>query len=124
MPEWLHTACGTVYSSQAPPLMCPVCAPRTAWESGWKYVGPSRPKAYKGRRRRRRNPIGPERRKALYARDGNRCVVCKSPDDLTLDHKIPISKGGDNSDENLQTMCHPCNQRKADAVEGDERMSE
>ncbi|MBK7763255.1 MAG: HNH endonuclease [Bacteroidetes bacterium] len=35
---------------------------------------------------------------------------------MTIDHIIPKSKGGDNSLENLQPMCHTCNMHKADKV--------
>ena len=35
---------------------------------------------------------------------------------MTIDHIVPKSKGGDNSLENLQPMCHTCNSRKADKL--------
>ena len=30
----------------------------------------------------------------------------------TIDHIVPISRGGDNRYSNLQAMCRPCNSRK------------
>lgn len=34
----------------------------------------------------------------------------------TIDHVVPLSKGGDEKDEkNLKVACYPCNQRKADS---------
>ncbi|WP_311210900.1 MULTISPECIES: HNH endonuclease [unclassified Aeromicrobium] len=52
-------------------------------------------------------------RKATMERDGHRCVACGSEDDLTVDHIIPIIKGGEPTDEsNLRTLCRPCNLRK------------
>lgn len=41
-----------------------------------------------------------------------KCVVCSSPDDLTIDHIVPVSVGGSNEKTNLQVMCRPCNSRK------------
>ncbi|MDE3025990.1 MAG: HNH endonuclease, partial [Acidobacteriota bacterium] len=53
-------------------------------------------------------------RRALFARDGWRCVYCGSGGRLTLDHVIPRSRGGDSSWENVVTACAPCNLRKGD----------
>jgi len=33
---------------------------------------------------------------------------------MTIDHIVPKSKGGLNTIENLQPMCHTCNTKKAD----------
>jgi 5-methylcytosine-specific restriction endonuclease McrA len=35
---------------------------------------------------------------------------------MTIDHILPKSKGGSNSIENLQPMCHTCNTQKADII--------
>ena len=35
---------------------------------------------------------------------------------MTIDHIIPKSKGGTNTLENLQPMCHTCNTHKADKI--------
>lgn len=59
-----------------------------------------------------RKPVPHKVRKAVFERDAYRCVCCGTHLDLTLDHKIPVSKGGDNTMENLQAMCMPCNNRK------------
>jgi 5-methylcytosine-specific restriction endonuclease McrA len=56
-------------------------------------------------------------RKNLYARDGNTCMYCGEKfhgADLTLDHIIPKSRGGDGSWHNLVCACKKCNHRKAD----------
>jgi 5-methylcytosine-specific restriction endonuclease McrA len=55
-------------------------------------------------------------RRALFARDGWRCVYCGSSGRLTLDHVVPRSKGGDSVWENVVTSCAPCNLRKADKL--------
>jgi 5-methylcytosine-specific restriction endonuclease McrA len=52
-------------------------------------------------------------RRALFARDGWRCVYCGSSSGrLTLDHVVPRSKGGESIWENVVTACAPCNHRK------------
>ena len=52
-------------------------------------------------------------RRALFARDGWRCVYCGSTGGrLTLDHVVPRSRGGDSVWENVVTACAPCNLRK------------
>jgi 5-methylcytosine-specific restriction endonuclease McrA len=54
-------------------------------------------------------------RRALFARDGWRCVYCgTSGGRLTLDHVVPRSKGGESIWENVVTACAPCNLRKGD----------
>jgi hypothetical protein len=48
----------------------------------------------------------------VFDRDGHKCVYCSSTNQLTLDHKIPQSKGGSHDPENLVTCCLPCNSSK------------
>jgi 5-methylcytosine-specific restriction endonuclease McrA len=56
-------------------------------------------------------------RRALFARDGWRCVYCgASAGRLTLDHVVPRSRGGESSWENVVTACSPCNLRKGDRL--------
>ena len=70
-----------------------------------------------------RNWIRPEKRLALYLRDGVACVYCgrsvEAAAPLTLDHLRPVSKGGSNDASNLVTACHDCNSaRKNRTVRG------
>ena len=51
-------------------------------------------------------------RKLIHVRDGNKCVYCKSEENLTVDHIIPSSRGGKNIWSNLVTACSRCNIRK------------
>jgi 5-methylcytosine-specific restriction endonuclease McrA len=56
-------------------------------------------------------------RRALFARDGWRCVYCGSTGGrLTLDHVVPRSRGGDSVWENVVTSCAPCNLRKGNRL--------
>lgn len=52
----------------------------------------------------------------IFKRDGHKCLICGSCDELTIDHIIPISKGGSNRDNNLMTLCKVCNQKKGDEI--------
>lgn len=56
------------------------------------------------------------RRKKVFERDGNKCLHCGTIENLTLDHIIPLSKGGSGKIDNLQTLCQPCNLKKADKI--------
>jgi 5-methylcytosine-specific restriction endonuclease McrA len=56
-------------------------------------------------------------RRALFARDGWRCVYCGTASGrLTLDHVIPRSRGGGSVWENVVTSCAPCNLRKGNRL--------
>jgi 5-methylcytosine-specific restriction endonuclease McrA len=48
----------------------------------------------------------------LFLRQGGLCAYCGSADDPTLDHKVPLSRGGSNSSDNLQWLCRSCNSSK------------
>lgn len=47
-------------------------------------------------------------------RDGWRCAYCKCTGELTLDHFVPLSKGGTNTLGNLRLACAKCNNDKRD----------
>lgn len=57
-----------------------------------------------------------ELRAALKRRDGPGCVVCGSQRYLTLDHIIPVSKGGKTELKNLQLLCKRHNRDKGDFI--------
>jgi 5-methylcytosine-specific restriction endonuclease McrA len=62
-------------------------------------------------------------RRALFARDGWRCVYCgTTAGRLTLDHVVPRSRGGESVWENVVTSCAPCNLRKGDRTLEEARM--
>lgn len=65
------------------------------------------------RRRRMSKKIS----RAVFARDGHTCLACGTSDRLTVDHILPVSKGGADDLDNLQTLCHSCNARKGARVE-------
>ena len=74
--------------------------------------------------RRRREQSGMKRMR-IYLRDKFRCQYCgdkKTAAELTLDHIMPRSRGGDNSPVNIVTACLPCNNRKRDRTPAEARM--
>ena len=74
--------------------------------------------------RRRREASGAKRLR-IYMRDKFRCQYCgekRSAGELTLDHILPRSRGGDNSAVNIVTACVECNNRKGDRTPAEARM--
>jgi len=59
--------------------------------------------------------IRPERRLAIYARDGFSCAYCGAEDALSLDHVMPRELGGGHENENLVTCCVSCNSARRDS---------
>lgn len=51
-------------------------------------------------------------KKNVHKRDGNKCVYCGETENLTLDHVIPKSRGGQHTWDNLVTACMKCNNKK------------
>ena len=50
-------------------------------------------------------------RRRIFDRDGWRCVLCRRPGRLECDHIVGLAEGGDNSPENLRTLCRDCHIR-------------
>ena len=48
----------------------------------------------------------------VFLRDRFQCQYCSDREDLTFDHLIPRSRGGQTTWENVVTACSPCNLRK------------
>lgn len=48
-----------------------------------------------------------------------RCRYCRSEENLTIDHKVPKSKGGTDDIKNLQCLCQSCNGRKSSLTHGE-----
>ena len=74
-----------------------------------------------------KNYIRPNRHPAftrfnVFLRDQFKCQYCGSPEELTCDHVIPRSKGGQTTWENVCAACSPCNLRKANKLPAQARM--
>ena len=74
---------------------------------------------------RRRREASSMKRLRIYMRDKFRCQYCgdkKPAGELTLDHILPRSRGGDNAPVNVVTACMACNNRKGDRTPAEARM--
>jgi 5-methylcytosine-specific restriction endonuclease McrA len=73
-------------------------------------------KVYKLKERRTKQFV----RKQLINKNGAVCAICGNPietmKDCTIDHIIPISKGGLTTIENCQLAHKSCNVKKGDKV--------
>ena len=78
-------------------------------------------------RKKPRNKSSLNKRKILYDQCGGHCPVCGRKMELnnprayraymTIDHIIPLNRGGTSNIENLRGICKACNGRKSDSME-------
>ena len=61
-------------------------------------------------------------RKSILMRDRYECQYCGSRTNLTIDHVIPISRGGEWKYDNLVTACSRCNTKKGSKLPHECRM--
>jgi 5-methylcytosine-specific restriction endonuclease McrA len=87
-------------------------------ERRWRRENPHK-KAEKEARRRARLAaarwIEPVDRQQIVERDGSACYLCGRvllAHQITLDHVVPLSKGGPHAADNLRVACRSCNCRK------------
>jgi len=52
----------------------------------------------------------------VFLRDRFTCQYCGAREDLTFDHVVPRSRGGQTTWENVVAACSPCNLRKGGAM--------
>ena len=64
-----------------------------------------------------RKPIPSSVKKAVWKRDGGKCVKCDSEFEIEYDHIIPVTKGGSSTIENIQILCRKCNRKKSVSIE-------
>ncbi|AMV31762.1 HNH endonuclease [Pirellula sp. SH-Sr6A] len=55
-------------------------------------------------------------RQRVWQRYGGKCVECGATEYLEFDHIIPVSKGGSNSEQNVQLLCRKCNLAKSNHI--------
>lgn len=67
---------------------------------------------YLKRRRSQFASAKPQLMLALIERDGYRCARCGAIEELTIDHILPLSKGGTDDLANLRILCKKHNSKK------------
>ena len=56
-----------------------------------------------------KTPVSKGIRERVFERDKNKCLLCGTTKNLTIDHIKPRAMGGSNKIDNLQTLCKRCN---------------
>lgn len=81
-------------------------AGRTDWQAMLDdHIDDERPSRY----------VSPALRAEIMQRDGEVCAYCETREGpFEIDHIYPVSRGGDNTAENLTVACKPCNRDKRD----------
>jgi hypothetical protein len=63
-----------------------------------------------------RERISDQVRMFVWQRDEGKCVQCGAREKLEFDHVIPVSKGGSNTERNIQLLCETCNRSKGASI--------
>jgi 5-methylcytosine-specific restriction endonuclease McrA len=71
-----------------------------------------------------RSGINPRTRKMLYRYFNHMCQYCNSSRAETLDHIVPVSKGGSRGVQNTIPSCYQCNQEKDNILLSSEKRRE
>lgn len=58
--------------------------------------------------------------KDLLTKCGNKCVTCGADENITVDHIVPLSLGGNNMINNIQPLCSACNSKKSNVLRDDD----
>lgn len=91
-------------------------------ESARKYraENPQKRCAWEHTRRARKRGVGgklsPDLASRLMSLQRGKCACCKcriSAGGFHMDHVVPLSSGGSNTDDNIQLLCPTCNVRKS-----------
>ncbi len=63
------------------------------------------------------NPLTAEDWAEILREHDHRCRYCGKQTKMTLDHVIPLSKGGEHSKTNVVPACQSCNSKKHDSLD-------
>ena len=64
--------------------------------------------------------LQPEDLSRQFHAQGGKCIYCLVDLDITgfhVDHRVPLSKGGSNTRDNIQLTCPSCNLKKGDRLD-------
>ena len=76
--------------------------------------------SHRRRARMRKAFVEPVQKARVYERDGGRCQICRRPvsyAEATVDHIVPIIRGGEHTPRNVQIAHGQCNSRKGATVD-------
>jgi hypothetical protein len=78
-------------------------------ENFFRQGGPAQPPS--------RDAIPSAVRRAVWQRDQGQCARCGRRDKLEFDHIVPVSRGGANTERNIELLCELCNRQKSCRIE-------
>jgi 5-methylcytosine-specific restriction endonuclease McrA len=117
-PEEVSAQCGISYPEAVASLTRLYLCGAWEWIAGWQDRDNKECSA-RAREQHLLTRIPKALRVAVMARDGFVCQLCTlavEPEDVSLDHRIPLSKGGPTTYENLQVAHRRCNSGKRDRI--------
>jgi len=85
--------------------------PQTENNRNWLRRNPAKA-IMKNLRNRGKRLVTEDDIKFIFERDKNTCVYCGNKEKLSIEHKLPVKRGGDSSIDNLCIACMDCNSRK------------
>lgn len=82
-------------------------------KKSWDFIKDRQMRPEKPYKKKKGNRMGAIALKwKVFKQDGFKCKTCGVDENLEVDHIKPVSKGGSNKLENLQTLCRRCNAHK------------
>ena len=94
---------------------------RIEYDKCYRQANPDIARAHRRDRRARKRAngghISPAEWRSVLARFNGKCAKCGSPDNIHMDHVVPLAKGGKHSVDNVQPLCATCNLRKHTKIE-------